>query len=126
MNLEICLAQERLNELTNENVGLAQQIAEKDNGLKNLQSKIDRLTEELRVKDIDSDVGYNLQFLYVAIDLIQVISPQAQALKVDELIKEKDNMSGALLIEIEERERMETRLATELETHKAVSVTIDN
>ena len=126
MNLEICLAQERLNELTNENVGLAQQIAEKDNGLKNLQSKIDRLTEELRVKDIDSDVGYNLQFLYVAIDLIQVISPQAQALKVDELIKEKDNMSGALLIEIEEQERMETRLATELETHKAVSVTIDN
>ncbi len=35
-------------------------------------------------------------------------------------------MSRALLIEIEERERIETRLVTELETHKAVSVTIDN
>lgn len=126
MNLEICLAQERLNELTNENVGLAQLTVEKDNGLKEFQSEIDRLTEELRVRDIHSDVGYNLQFLYVVADLIQLISAQAQALKVDELIKEKDNMSRALLIEIEERERIETRLVTELETHKAVSVTIDN
>ncbi len=78
MNLEICLAQERLNELTNENVGLAQLTVEKDNGLKEFQSEIDRLTEELRVRDIHSDVGYNLQFLYVVADLIQLISAQAQ------------------------------------------------
>lgn len=54
---------ERLNELTNENTGLAELVAEKNNGLKYLQSEIERLGKELRMQGVDIDVRYDLQIL---------------------------------------------------------------
>ena len=74
VDLELGLAQERLIELTHENAGLAGLIVEKDNGIERFQSEINRLGEEIQLKDVNFNVRHTLQILCNAANLIEVIS----------------------------------------------------
>ena len=49
---------ERLNELLNENTSLEEQVTGKENGLKHLQSEVERFEKELQLQGADIDVRY--------------------------------------------------------------------
>lgn len=58
------MVKERLNELVNENTGLAEQVSDKEIGLKCLRLEIERLEKELRVQGVNIDVRYKPRISY--------------------------------------------------------------
>ena len=52
------MVKERLNEVLHENNGLAEQVTDKENEVKCLQSEIERLEKRIKAQAIDIDVRY--------------------------------------------------------------------
>ena len=57
------MIKERLNELLNENTSLEEQVTGKENGLKHLQSEVERFEKELQLQGVDIDVRYKPRVL---------------------------------------------------------------
>lgn len=60
---ELYMMKERLNELLKENTSLEEQVTDKENGLKRLQSEVERFEKELQLQGVDIDVGYKPRVL---------------------------------------------------------------